>query len=61
MQITGYGEGVIKKMVEVASDVAASGKEVKFCEKAEYKQGEIEAILVIEQIQIEEKNFFGRC
>ena len=53
-QISGVDEGG-KKVVDIASDIGASGKEVNVGEEAEQKQDVTEAVLILEQIQIEEK------
>ena len=54
-QILGNGEGVKKKIVELASDISASGNEFKLGQKAEQEQDITEAVLVFEQTQIDEK------
>ena len=54
-------EGVKKKLIETASDLGASGKEVELGDKKEPEKDLTEALLVLEKIQIMEKNFFGRC
>ena len=59
-QISGNGEGVEKKVVEINSNIGASGKEVKLGEKAEHEQDITEAVLVLEQIQIDEKTFLDQ-
>ena len=41
-------------MVEIALDIGASGNEFELGEKAEQEQDVTEAVLVLEQIQIEE-------
>ena len=58
MQMSGNGEGVKKKVVKTASDEGASGKEVELGEKEEPGEGVTEALLVLENIQIEEKTFW---
>ena len=50
MQISGNGERVKKKTIEIASDIGASGKEVELGEKAEHEQDVSDALLVLEQI-----------
>ena len=55
MQMSGSSEEVEKKVVEMASDIGASGKEVELGEKEEPEEGVTEALLVLEKIQIEEK------
>ena len=47
-------------MIETASDLGASGKEVELGEKEDHEKDETVALLVLEQIQIEEKTSFGR-
>ena len=53
--MSGNGERVKKKVIETASDVSASGKEVEPGEKEENEKDVTEALLVFEKIQIEEK------
>ena len=55
-QISGTGEGVQKKVIESASHISASGKEVELDEKEEPKNYVAEALLVLEKIQIKEKS-----
>ena len=55
MQVSGYVEGVKKKVVEVASDISDSSKKVLLGMKAEHAQDVTEALLVLEHIQIVEK------
>ena len=55
IQISGSGERVEKKGVRTAFDIDASGEEVKLGEKVEHEQDVTEALLVLEQIQMEEK------
>ena len=54
-QISGSSEGVEKKMVEIAWGINSSGKEAELGEKAEQEQDVTEDVIVLEQIQIEEK------
>ena len=42
-------------MIEIARDIGASGKKVELGEMAKQKQDVIKAVVVLEQIQIEEK------
>ena len=49
------GEGVEKKVIETASDLGASSKEVEPGEKEEHEKDFIEALLVLRKIQMEEK------
>ena len=48
MQISGNGERVKQKAVEIASDVDASGNKVELGEKAEHEQDVTVALLVLE-------------
>ena len=55
MQMSGNGEGVEEKVIETASDLGASGKEVELGENEGPEKDVTEALPVLEQIQIEEK------
>ena len=54
-QILVNDEEVKKKVVEIASDIGASAKEFELGKKAEQEQDVTEAVLILKQIQIEEK------
>ena len=54
-QISGNDEWFKLKVIEIASDIGDSSKEVELGEKTEHEQNVTEAMLVLEQIQIEEK------
>ena len=49
IQMSGNGEGVKKKVIEIASDLGASGKEVELGEEEETKKDVSEALLVIKK------------
>ena len=53
--MSGSGEWVKKKMVEIASDIGTSGKEVELGENEEPEEGLTEAMLFLKKTQIEEK------
>ena len=57
--MSGNGEGVDKKVVKIASDIGASGKEVEPDKKEEPEEGVTEALLVLNKNQIEEKTSLG--
>ena len=53
--MSGNGEKVEQKVIETASDLGASWKEIELGEKEEPEKDVTDALLVLEQIQIEEK------
>ena len=53
--MSGNGEKVEQKVIETASDLGASCKEIELGEKEEPEKDVTDALLVLEQIQIEEK------